>query len=349
MTPILKNIAIKTNGDIVTFLGTNLESTIYYSCECEVIEEWDFTIDSKFLNDFCSIVTDDTVTISTQQKTGAISNSWATYTDHLTLKTKSSTVKYKWTRYDKFPVIELPKWWETFSVWGDILISSFKKTLFSTADANIRPTLAGVLVSWDGSNICFASTDSFRLSEVTLQSDIVIKQVIIPDSLIKIILHLVKVEDKVNVTVSDTWISCEVNDIKIFWRVIRGAFPNYKGFFPNNMNNSIEFHRKELIQHLKWVILVANQNNNRVTFRSTSNGVTITSGDTEIGKVEYIVEWGSIAEPLTLNWRFLIENLVVMNSDKIKFQWEKTNSPVIIVPSDEALWTERYLIMPIKA
>jgi DNA polymerase III beta subunit, central domain len=46
-----------------------------------------------------------------------------------------------------------------------IIKKSIDKTLFSSAEGNIRPTLAGIYVNIENNEIVFASTDTYRLSE----------------------------------------------------------------------------------------------------------------------------------------------------------------------------------------
>ena len=153
-TPILENILIKVNFDNVVLTSNNLETAIEYTLkdEIEVISEWAYCIPSKLFTSYISLVQDDTVEIELNR-------------DSVEVVSSSGRIKIKGHEAEDFPVIPTIREEISLNLSAKILRKAIEKTLFSSAEGNIRPTLAWILVNLKASEAIFASTDSFRLSE----------------------------------------------------------------------------------------------------------------------------------------------------------------------------------------
>ena len=154
-TPILENILIKVNYKNIILTANNLEMAIEYVLDdnVKVISEGAFSVPSKLFGWYIGLLQDDSVSIELK---------WG---DALEIKTESGKTKVKGISADDFPVIPGVKQELSLSLKWKVVRQSIEKTLFSSAEWNIRPTLAGLFVNISGSETTFASTDSFRLSE----------------------------------------------------------------------------------------------------------------------------------------------------------------------------------------
>ncbi len=160
MTPILENLLLTVQYKRVVVTGNNLEMAIEYSIDSdvEIESEGAFTVSSKFLVPFVSLLSDERITVSTVSG------------GSLEFVTANSETRFKGMDAAKFPVIPGFKAEKPFRVPAADLKRAIEHTLFSTAEGNVRPTLAGIYlkINADGS-VSFASTDSFRLSEFVLK------------------------------------------------------------------------------------------------------------------------------------------------------------------------------------
>jgi DNA polymerase III subunit beta len=161
LTPILENILIDAQFKRLVLTGNNLDMAIEYIVEkgVEVEAEGRWTISSKFLMSYIALVQDSEVTVELE-KGGS-----------LMFRTKSGETKFKGISGDKFPSIPPIPTLTPIIVSGPEIKTAIEKTLFSTADGNLRPMLAGIYIRGVEGSLVFASTDSFRLSEFRVQSE----------------------------------------------------------------------------------------------------------------------------------------------------------------------------------
>lgn len=132
ITPILENILISTQFKRIVLTANNLEIAIEYVMNesLDIKSEGNFTVSSKFLSSYIGLLPDDRVEIEMLPNTS------------LAFKTPTSDTKIKGIEASKFPLIPVFKEEYSFTLNSDDLKKAIEKTLFSTAEGNIRPTLA---------------------------------------------------------------------------------------------------------------------------------------------------------------------------------------------------------------
>ena len=153
-TPILENILMKVNYSSIVFTSNNLEMAIEHivSENIKIDLEWTFCVPSKIFTNYIALLEDDDVNIELLND------------NSIEIKTNSSDIKIKGNPASDFPLIPVVKETMSFNLKSEILKKSIEKTLFSSAEWNIRPTLAWIYVSLVWNNARFATTESFRLS-----------------------------------------------------------------------------------------------------------------------------------------------------------------------------------------
>lgn len=116
---------------------------------------------------------------------------------------------------------------------------SIEKTLFSSAEGNIRPTLAGLFVHVKGDEVIFASTDSFRLSEyktgLANGGEHNFSQ-IIPSKTCHEIKNILSDDEEVKIVSGESQIAFYFGKVKMYSRLLNGKFPDYTNFFPSSYN-----------------------------------------------------------------------------------------------------------------
>lgn len=162
-TPILENILIKVHYNHIVLTSNNLDMAIEHVINenITILSEGSFCVPSKIFTNYVSLVDDNSLAIELLSD------------NSIEIKTDSGNIKIKGNNAEDFPVIPSVKEVSTFSLPSNIIKKSIEKTLFSSAEGNIRPTLAGIFIALEGNEARFASTDSFRLSEykVTLENN----------------------------------------------------------------------------------------------------------------------------------------------------------------------------------
>jgi DNA polymerase-3 subunit beta len=234
---------------------------------------------------------------------------------------------------------------------------AIEHTLFSTAEGNVRPTLAGIhlKVNADGS-AAFASTDSFRLSEFVLKNASTGGEtagIIIPAKTAAELSRILSEDGTVELFVSENQLLATYGNIKLFSRLLNGHFPDYRNFFPKKHSTRGVVLRADIVQALRRMNLISKENNfnTKVAFRSDS-GLDISTGDTEIGAGRGSVPASVEGEDGTigLNSTYLLEALSVIKEDYVSIDFETSLSPVVVrgVPAENDKQSFRHIIMPLK-
>jgi len=349
-TPILENILIKVNYNNIVLTSNNLEMAIEYVIqdELEIMSEWSFCIPSKLFTSYISLITEDSIKIELLAD------------DSLQVKTPEGKIKIKWTSANDFPLIPTIKEEISLNLKGSVIKKSIEKTLFSSAEWNIRPTLAWLLVNIDSKNVTFASTDSFRLSEYKMPFDGVNNKTfshIIPSKTSMQIKSILNDKEDVKIISWDNQIVFIFWNTKFFSRLLNGKFPDYSGFFPTSYSTKAEINRIDLIWALKKINLVSRENNYSIKMSlSSENGILLETSETQIWEGSVKLVWVVEGEEniVWINSTYFLEVLGVMDSSHISISFESPLSPIMITPIVDPekngidLWEFKHIIMPLK-
>ena len=346
VTPILENILIQAHYKKVTLTANNLELAIEYTIDqgVDIEVEGSFTVSSKFFSSYIGLVQDERIEI--RLVAGG----------SLQFKTASSDTKIKGVDASNFPLLPTVKAEKPITVDAETLKTAFDHTLFSASQGSVRPTLAGVYLRLSEGTMTFASTDSFRLSELVVATASVIPKettIIIPSKAASQLGYIVGDEKQVELYIHEKELLVISGNVRIFSRLLNGHFPDYHNFFPKGHATKGVIRRQDLIIALKRINLISKENryNTRFAFDAES-GLEITTGDTEIGtgmvKVGASIEGENAM--IGLNSTYLLEVLSVMKADYISIDFETPLSPVLIreVPENAHAFTYRHIIMPLK-
>lgn len=348
-TPILENILIKVNFKNIVLTSNNLEMAIEYTIDenINIKSEWAFSIPSKLFSSYIWLISDDELEIELI--------GW----DSLQIKTESWNTKIKWLEASEFPVIPNIKQELSLEIPWKIVKKSIEKTLFSSAEWNIRPTLAWILVNITSDEAIFASTDSFRLSEYKTKIDTPVNipfSQIIPGKTTYQIKSILDDKENVKIISGDSQIAFFFWKCKIYSRLLNWKFPDYYSFFPETYSTKAVINRVDLMQALKKINLISKENNYSIKMSlSGETWILLETSETQIWEWELklvgSVEWED--NIIWVNSVFFLEVLWVMESSHISMSFESPLAPILIVPVDE--WKEKkiksefkHIIMPLK-
>ena len=348
-TPILESILIKVNFNNIVFTSNNLEMAIEYVVNEWISEltEWAFCVPSKLFTSYISLVQDNTISLE------LINN------DSLELKSESGDVKIKWVDSSDFPVIPWVKEETSLVLKWSVVKKAIEKTLFSSAEGNIRPTLAWIFVNIDWDVAKFASTDSFRLSEYKTVLNSKIENSfskIIPSKTTNELKSILKDEEDVKIISWDNQIAFIFGNTKFYSRLLNGKFPDYTTFFPEIYSTKSEINRIELIQALRKINLISKENNYSIKMVfDADNWIILETNETQIWEWEVRLVWvveGENAQ-IWINSVYFLEVLWVIETTHISIQFENPLAPILITPlidpdkkKDESEF--RHIIMPLK-
>lgn len=349
-TPILENILLKVNSNNIVLTSNNLEMAIEYiiSEDIEIEKEGAFCLPSKLFTNYINLVQDDDISIELLSD------------ESIKINTGTWKLKIKWFDASEFPLIPTIREEVSLDLSGKIIKKSIDKTLFSSAEWNIRPTLAGLYVNIKNNEVIFASTDSFRLSEYkTALSENVETDFsqIIPGKTCNQIKSILSDNEEVKVVSWDNQVAFLTWNIKVYSRLLNGKFPDYTTFFPNTYSTKAEVNRMDLIGALKKINLVSRENNYSIKMSlSGSRWIELETSETQIWESDvtlvWAVEWDD--NIVWINSVYFLEVLGVIETSHISISFENPLSPIMISPvadpekADNSNNQFKHIIMPLK-
>ncbi len=348
-TPILENILLKVNFNNIVLTSNNLEMAIEYiiNDDLQIESEWSFCIPSKLFTSYISLVQDDEVSIELLSD------------DSIKISTSSWKLKIKWIEASEFPLIPNIKEEVSLQISWEVIKKSIDKTLFSSAEWNIRPTLAWLYVNIKGNEVIFASTDSFRLSEYkTTLNDMVPNDFsqIIPSKTSSQIKSILSDKDDVKIVSWDNQIAFLSWNIKIYSRLLNWKFPDYSNFFPTSFSTKAEVNRIDLMWALKKINLVSRENNYSIKMSlSSTRWIELETSETQIWEWDVTLVWAVEWEDniVWINSTYFLEVLWVIETTHISISFENPLSPILISPvadpeSKDNNHSFKHIIMPLK-
>ena len=341
--PVLNNILLKTTDNKnLTFIGTNLEMAITYNLEVvDVVEEGSVTVPAKLLNSYISYLRENEIKVSAEA-------------DVILINTKGSKTKIKGIPSSEFPPIPVVENEVQFSLKSSDLRLAIKQVAFCAAMNTTRPVLGGIFFSLDKKSLKMVATDSYRLSEKTvevIQASGQTECIIPARTILELgsIFDSLKIDSTVEVTVSKNQILFSFNSITLVSRLVEGKFPNYEQIIPKNDKMKVNVNVSDLISSLKQIGIFAKENNNKVAFKVTENQILLTTDSTQYGEVQVTLECkteGVGDAEVALNSQFVLDALMNIGSDQIILEIGEKTMPVIFKSSSSHHFL--HIIMPLK-
>lgn len=340
--PVLNNILIKTEGKKLLFSSTNLEIAINCGIDADVRREGAITIPAKLITNYISLLTDEKVEISAVEGVS------------LALDSSSSHTKIKGISAEEFPLIPKIQKGDEFTVKTEVLNKAISETVFAASLNTTRPVLSGVYLKSFSKGLKMAATDSYRLAEKTITASDVPGEIscIVPA---RTLVELGKILGRstaktTKVVVSKNQILFSVDGVELISRLIEGKFPDYEKIIPAGYKTKTTVSLEDFSLVLKRVSLFAKENNNGVKLTMTNDGkLGVSSDETKVGeeKAEVSAKVEGENNKISLNAQYLLDVLMYLGGDKVKFLVNDKSSPAGIQSADGEDYV--YIIMPLKA
>lgn len=345
--PILSNILIKAKKEGVELIATNLETSINHFLRGKTEEEGEFTVDSKIINEYISLLPEDKVEIERKN-------------NDLSVRCKNYKTKIKGQSADDFPV--LPKKDQPDEYFFEIneFKSALSSVIFSVSNNENRVELSGVYFSFTSEELVLVGTDSYRLSEKKIKIKNKNKNersVIVPAKTVQEVVRVLnnfKAEDQIEsegdmgVYLTDNQIFFSFGSTNISSRIIVGNYPDYKQIIPQTEKTTIIIEKNILINAVKASGLFSKAGINDINLSFTKNKTIISSSSSQTGEnfIELKSDVNGGDNEIFVNYKYLLEGLNNINSSNIVMKVVNNNTPCVIHSEGDTGFL--YLIMPIK-
>lgn len=336
--PILNNILVKTDNGRLRISSTNLEIGINCLIGAKIDEVGEIAIPARVSSDFINNISDDKITLHTKNNILFI-NSEKYKTQILGFDSKD------------FPIIPRLKNEPTAVISPKILRNMLYAVVDSIAVSETRPELAGVYADFSSKQVIFAATDSFRLSEICLDMKNAGQySVIIPRNTVMELIRITSdIDGDVEIKIGDNQISFCNNNFELVSRLIDGSYPDYKKVIPSKFLSRVIVQKNDLEKDIRLAGLFSS-NISDIKLICSKDSILLKSKNSDKGEIETIIPAILKNDPfdMSVNYRYLLDGLKIMDSDKIILEFTGNGSPLIIKPHNDNKELT-YLIMPLRS
>jgi len=343
--PILSNFVIRTmDGEVskVEFSSTDYELSLVEQVEAEITEPGSICVNAKKVFDIVKELQGDDVKIrSTEQL-------WI----HITCG--SSEMRLPSVEVGLYPQTVLEDLPQSVTISADDLKQCIDMTLFAAITNESRRNLMGVcLSSTSDQQTRWLSTDGHRLAQIlksvedlNFSED---KEVIVPR---KALTEVRRAADLFGQTVvisfDERVMQFTGGRISFKTRLIEGKFPNCDPIIPKDNTMEIILNRESFINSLRIVSSIRSEKLRPVKLLISQGVLKLESEKADYGEVVDEIEIGYEGDPFQIgfNSRYLLDVLIVIESEDIKLECKNSMSPTIIKSTvDESFLS---VIMPLR-
>ena len=339
--PILSNILLRTDGHRLMVAATNLEIASSQLIGAKIANEGAITIPARLITEFVGSLPRTTVTLKVEG-------------NHLHITADGYNSTINGAVADDFP--ELPTINEKTAVSYAITTADLKQaitqTILTASSDSTRPVLTGVYWHSHDGALYLAATDGYRLSQkrlVETKSDVA---AIIPTSTLQEVLRTINDDiAEVEVLFDETQVRFRLNDAEITSRLIDGNFPDYRQLIPASSESIVTLPRADFSQITKVAGLFARASGGSITITADAGKglLSLHSVASELGENTSEVAAVVTADgQVTLNSRYLIDALGVIDNPEIIFRFSGKLSPCVLSSSDTN-GDYHHIIMPLKS
>jgi DNA polymerase-3 subunit beta len=341
--PILDNFLFSLEDGILEITSSDLESTLVTHFQLENTDgKGAVAIPARLLTDTLKEFPDIPLTFEVNP-------------DSLMVVIQSENGKFSipgqnGAEFPQMPVIKDDQK-QTLEIEQEVLLSGISKSLFATADDELRPVMNGIFMELSPDDITFVASDAHKLVRYkrtdanagSASSFILPKK---PASLLKNILP--REENNVLLEFDDRNASFTLTNYKLVCRLVEGNYPSYNSVIPTNNPYKMSIDRLAFYNTLKRVSVFSNQASNLVKLSLTGNQLNISAQDIDFSiSANERLSCQYEGEDMEIGFKstFLIEILANLASDDVVLEMSDPTRAGILLPSEAQNESEDTLML----
>lgn len=272
--PILDNFLFDLKGQELTLTASDLEVTMVTSINLETTDgDGTIALPSKILLEALKKFPEQPLNFDINLETFGV--------DIITEKGKFSIVGLNGDDFPALPEIDANEV-KSIQISADLLNTGIVKTIFATANDELRPVMNGILIEMSEENITFVASDSHKLvryrrldAKAEFEASFILPQK--PAGLLKNVLP--REDGDVSVQFDNNNAHFSLPNYTLICRMVEGNYPSYNAVIPQNNDNKVVVDRVELYNTLGRVSLFSNQASNLVKLHLNTNELTVSAQD----------------------------------------------------------------------
>ena len=331
--PILDNFLLDLKGNMLTMTASDIETTLVTSMEVDSAEgEGKVAVASRLLLDTLREFSEQPLSFDINDSNLA-----------LVITSANGNYNFIGQNGDEYPRLpQLQEDAKTLDISVSTLSSGILKTIFCTAEDELRPVMGGVFFDIKENGLTLVATDAHKLAryktnylstsiEENGTSGFILPKK--PATMLKNILP--KESGDVNIKFDEKNACFTLSNYTMVCRQVEGRFPNYSGVIPQNSTYKIILDRISLQNALKRVSVFSNQASNLIRLDFSANQVNISAQDIDFSiSAEEIINCQFEGSPIKIGFKssFLIEILNNIASSDVVLELSDPSRAGLILP-----------------
>jgi DNA polymerase-3 subunit beta len=340
--PILKNILIEAENNIITFTATNLEIAITHKVAGKVIEDGKITVPLALFSSLIGNIQSDRLNFEKKENT-------------LEITTDNYSAAINGMPADDFPGTPKIKNNEGYlEIKNAFLREAIQQTTVASQYSDLRPELNSVLFNFSLESLVLASTDGFRLAEKSIPANLfVIKKkepfkMLVPLRASLEIARIVREDEAVKIYQDENQVLFKTEQTEMISRLIEGSFPDYSAIVPHEFAAEIVVERDEFMNALKLAGVFGQKNSEvKIKIHQNKKAIEISSADQALGENNHILPakiTGDIPE-VFFNWRYLSDPMKSIKTEDVFLGLQEEAGPALIRATSDTSYF--YVLKPI--
>ncbi len=341
--PILDNFLFNLSGNDLEITASDLESTLITRMKLENTQgDGMIALPARILLDTLKEFSSQPLTFDINLETMAVVIS--------SENGKFNVVGQNGIDFPALPGIKKDKKF-SFTINADVMLAGINKTLFATADDELRPVMGGIFIEASTDRITFVASDAHKLvryqrsdAHADENSSFILPKK--PASLLKNILP--REGGAATVEFDDKNAFFNLSDYKVVCRLVEGNYPNYNSVIPKNNPRKVTIDRVEFYNTLKRVSVFSNQASNLVKLQLKGNQVMVSAQDIDFSISAYErIKCQYEGEELEIGFKsvFLLEILSNIISQDVMIELADPTRAGLFLPAETENESEDLLML----
>lgn len=339
--PILNNVLIRVDDKKVSLTTTNLDMAVVDYLSVIDSKNGVVTVPARLIAEFvANLPKGETVTLTAEN-------------EKVTVKTDRYNSVLNGALADDFP--ELPGMDEGKTVKFTLSVEDFKtglsQVMVAASNDMARPALTGVYFNTTDDTLYVAATDGYRLAERKLVEKVGVEvAAVVPAASLRAVLSLLDDNvEEVEILFDEAQVKFRLNEVEVTSKLVDGSFPDYRQLIPKDSEIKVDLKRDELVRVTKLAALFAREVGGSVVCSTKAEDGTfaIASVANELGENNSEIKTEvEVDGKVTLNSRFLLDALNVLEGKTVKVGFSNKLDPIVLKSEQDAGYI--HIIMPLK-
>lgn len=224
---------------------------------------------------------------------------------------------------------------------ADTLFSGINRTVFATADDELRPVMNGIYFDITADDVTFVASDGHKLVRVTTtetkgegRSSFILPKK--PANLLKTLLP--KETGTVEIKFDENNAYIAMSDYKMVCRFVEGRYPNYNSVIPQNNPNTFTLDRLTLLNALKRVAVFSNPASSLVKLQLSEDKIVVSAQDIDfLTSAEEMIPCTYEGNVMNIGFKaaFLIDILNNIPSSDVRIELSDPSRAGLVLPVEK--------------